>query len=811
MWFAIALIVVSFLATALLTPKPKLENARSGSLNDFTFPRSNEGDPIPYLRGTVKITSPNTIWTGNFSSVAITKSVQTGIFTSTKQVLGYKYYIGMDLAWCLGPNVVMTALWFGTDVAWTGSIGTETTLDLDFINFFGGDTGNGGIQGVMAFYPGSAAQSQDSYLVQQIGAGVPAYNGVCHTVFRDFYMGNSTSIEAISGEFQCFSNSLGLGPTAIMPNGKDQNPAELLYDIFVNPDGALGLASTYFDVSSFTSAAATLYAEGNGMSLYVATANTGDDITQEILRQINGVLYQSNETGLITLKLIRADYNVNTIPVLTPVNVASITSYSKSLWNQTMNQVRVSYTNRDNGYAQGVAVWQDFANINMQQKVRSTSVSMPGCYDSDVANSIAAYQGSQLNVPLFTCEFVADRTTSQMKPGDVFVLNWQEFGQGNVVMRVRTIDRGVLEDGQVDIQCTQDVFSSPQAVFSVPAVTQWTSPNLGPGTVAIASVFAAPYYFQQKSFNNASSTTALLWALAVQPDKQSQGYNMIYSTDGFSQRDHDVGMTNNSQYPGSGALQAAYASTVGFATGFDGSTTGIVVFDLDGAYTPVTDTDADIRSQGVNLILIGGEIMAYRTATTTGLPVGQVRLTNIWRALFDTKFQTHSPSDVVYFMSTGSGIGSTTFGPTDTPVIRLQDRAIGGTEDITTAPDIGPITINQRPQRPAPPTMLTYGGVRSGSSARSAVANVAWFERNRTSGTVVLYNDPTQTAEAGQDNQIVWSINGGAATTVNVTGTSTTIDTSHALAGDILSITISSRLNGTLLSIANETITITLT
>ena len=61
-WFTLALFFVSFVVTALLAPKPHIENARPSSLEDVKFPRATENAPVPLVLGRVRMRAPNTLW-----------------------------------------------------------------------------------------------------------------------------------------------------------------------------------------------------------------------------------------------------------------------------------------------------------------------------------------------------------------------------------------------------------------------------------------------------------------------------------------------------------------------------------------------------------------------------------------------------------------------------------------------------------------------------------------------------------------------------------------------------------------------------
>ena len=894
MWFALAIAAAAFVVAALFAPKPKIENARSASLDDFSFPRSDEGDPVPIVKGTTRMMSPNTIWIGAFRSQAITEKVKTGLFSSKNQIVGYKYFIGLNLALALGPGIRLKRIWFGEKVVWTageggthrievwkdanygskslvftsavanlngiglndgissfralgqwelfehanfagasiivegsnpnlagtpfqdkissmrpvagapGVVGNKIVGGIDIPDFHGTDSQNGGISGTFAFYGGSMDQEQDPYLMEKIGEKVPAYHGISHIVFEDFYVGNSPNLEAMSFELECLTDKLGLGNGhTVMPNGKDENPIETLYDLYTTFWGKLGVDPANIDIANFREAAERIYTENNGYSLSLANANTGADLTKEIIRQINAILYQDIETAKIRIKLIRRDYNVATLPVLRPTNILELRNYTKQLWDETYNQVRVKYRNRENNYKDGSALWQDFANINMQQRVRSTDMSFPGVYNGDLANELAAREGAELNVPLFQCEFDADRTTSELRPGDCFILHWPEYGIKRTVMRIRKFDTGELTNGKIGVMCVQDEFSSDTAVFSTPALSQWTPPDLTPDALTTYAVFAAPAYFKRVAEGDAA-TGERLFALVRRPDAQSQSYNIHTSLDAFN----NAALSGEQvQFAGAGELEGAYPATAGAATGLDDSL-GIVVADLDGVFLPQTYDDAEIKGLGQNLLYVGGEIMGYRTVTDNG--DGTYLLTNIRRGLLDTGILAHADGAKVFFLSSIDGMTPAIFAATDTPTVKLQDIAPQGVYPLQDAAVIGPISISSRAERPAPPVHATYAGVRTGSASASATGALAWRERNRNDKTVWFRDDPTQPVETGQDNEVKWRINAGAWTTVYVTGASTTINTSAALDGDTLSVEVRSRRDG-LFSRVADTFQITLT
>lgn len=390
MWAAIVIIVVALLLV-LMAPKPKIENARAANLGDFNFPRSKEGDPVAWFRGTVRMRSPNTLWTGDYTPVPIKKKQKTGLFSSKKVTVGHKYHIGLDLCWALGGEapVEMLRMWSDKYTILQGVYDTaQAILVSGKGNLFGGPEQRGGLAGYIDFYPGTFSETRNSYLAAKADPDVPAYIGQVRTVFRGnpggtggdpensghtlatgFYFGTTTNLAPINAEFRCLSSNVS-GDYSVMPNGFDVNPMELLHAAFTQRFGMPGVSVDHIDMVSWARDAETLFNEGLGMSLLVQQSITGKDVCEEVLRIADGILYQDTDTGKIVSRLIRNDYDVATLPVIDESIVRELANFSKTTWEQTYNQCRVTFVDRSNEYADKVATAQDFANINFQNRAR---------------------------------------------------------------------------------------------------------------------------------------------------------------------------------------------------------------------------------------------------------------------------------------------------------------------------------------------------------------------------------------------------------------------------------------------------------
>lgn len=774
MWFAIIFIGL-FIAALAFAPKPKVENARAGNLSEFRFPRSAEGHPLPLGYGTFRLRAPNTLWYGDYKAVAIREKVKTGMFSSKKVTVGYKYYLGIDLALVLGPGVVLKKIWAGKHLAWSGTAASGD-ITINKPSLFGGKTGRGGLKGTATFYPGNYSQARDAYLAEKCDPNVPGYCGLAHIVFKSFYVGNSTNPEAFNFELQYLPTALG-GGYSVMPNGLDLNPMEALYDLFAIRWGRLGISPAMIDTASWVQCAATLYAEGNGLSMEVTSANSGQDLFEEVLRQINGVVYQDPVTEKIMAKLIRYDYDPDTIPVFDTSNVIQLRSMSKSLWEGTYNQVRVKFPNRAKDYEDGAAMAQDFANVNYQNRVRSSDLAFPGCSNDTLANALAVRSLSSISIPLYKVELLCNREAMALRPGSVFKLNWSPFHVSGMIFRVQQIDLGDLESGGISVQAIQDEFSANAIVFTPPEESLWNPPDYYPTGGGARSYLEAPYFILQAAGIVPADTESGLLVVAQAPTAASLGFSAIASNDGWVTT---LDVLDTSPYYGGATLVNSLADTTAVTDGIVGN---VAINMADELATEVLKDYAGISSarDGSTLFWMNGEWFLYVSYTKTG--TGAYTLEGVRRALFDSIPASHAALSKLWFVVGQEGLMDSLFPRTATVKSKLLDVTGFGELDPEEAAEDSTI-LDSRTFRPAPPDYLTLNGNRTAVPVTGVVA-VAWRARNRKSTTVELIEDAASAAEAGTDYELKWRMNAGAWNTsypaaspqnIDLTGLTGTLD-----------------------------------
>lgn len=429
---------------------------------------------------------------------------------------------------------------------------------------------------------------------------------------------------------------------------------------------------------------------------------------EEVLRQIDGILYQDPASGKIKAKLIRYDYDEATIPVLDVSTVKDIRNFSKSTWASTYNQVRLLFTNRANDYAQGTAMAQDFSNINFQNRVRSTELTMVGVMDGTLGAEIATRSLSRYAVPLYRAELHCTRAAAYLRPGDTFKLNWAPYAISGMIMRVQRVNLGTLKDGSVIIECIQDRFAADSLIFAPPEPTGWTPTTAHAKVIAARKVFEAPYFVQPLTGASLGDRYGMIWAGGRAPSGYSLGYDAEASTDGFV--DEVLLGLDKESYTGSARLVNDYAATVAKNDRYDDSLTGLTIELLGGEYTLASNLSLAAIKGGAGLFVLNGELMAYTSHTDNG--DGSYTLTGIYRGLLDTIPEDHRAGDYLWFINGPDGLLELGLPDTASVSVRLLDKTHSDVLLASEAP-VDVIQMDSRAFRPLPPAYLTLRNSRT--------------------------------------------------------------------------------------------------
>ena len=137
---------------------------------------------------------------------------------------------------------------------------------------------------------------------------------------------------------------------------------------------------------------------------------------------------------------------------------------------ETVNEVRVIWTDPGRLWADGASTAQDLAHINAQGgRRRSAEYRFPGISNAGLAARIATRELNLLSRPIMKLRVAVNRTAVDLRPGDAFRFQWAAWGL-DAVFRVGELEGGTLQDGRIVINAVQDRFSVAGALLPPPEI-----------------------------------------------------------------------------------------------------------------------------------------------------------------------------------------------------------------------------------------------------------------------------------------------------------------------------------------------------
>ena len=550
-------------------------------------------------------------------------------------------------------------------------------------------TGGGGTGAAISFTTGTGQQLVGS------NNRTPAYCGTSYVVGRA-YVGNSTSIKPVAWEVRRLPNGLGLSTAeAELNGGNDANPMNVIYELLTDTTFGLGIATAKIDTTSFTSAAATLATENNGMSFSQDAKRQAFEILNLVQQQIDGVLYYDYSDNKYKVKLIRDDYTAGTIDEVNESN-SSLIDFDRGSWEGTTNFVDAKYTSRAKDYQDTSAVAQDSANIRIQDNVVVAGTRRyPGCKDDDLASVLAWRDLRVLSYPLARATVRVDQEFWNVKPGEPLALTSTALGITRLPMRVIRIDYGDPTDNEVKLSLVQDVFYFAAGSFAPPGDTGWDPPS--DTLVAFPTdqqlAFEQPRALAYRDPGSAASTENRILTSA-----RRQGAEVLYvvhsklqADSAYTERDESFGFMRIGELTSAlDTTGATPVASIGITASPDAQQSLRELFD-ENPTTTVLGTEL------AALVLIGDEFMLVQDASNSGF---NVTFENVYRGVMDSTREAHAAGADVYCL-VGAAFGVGPFNETDALDIKLQPKSGLATLALSSVAAIS-FTMDKRVRRPYP-------------------------------------------------------------------------------------------------------------
>lgn len=773
-WVLLLIFVAAIVIGELARPKLR-DNARAATLKDFSFPTAEENRAIPVVWGTPRLEAPNVTWYGDLQSVKLTKKVRTGLFSTDRVTIGFRYAVGMELALCHGPLdslLEIQTVDTETKTAWSGNITGSGANGTDFVvdnrTIFGGDSeeqlingGEGGLYAACTFYNGGVAQTSNSYLSTILTTTNPAHRGVAYVVWKgpssgnlvyNYDLGNPTIAFTrepfLSGYVGTSPNMKPLYfvvrrlPNLINPlyyniNNGDANPADVILELLLDDVWGMGLTTSYIDLPSFEYAQQKLFEEELGFTAVWDSPKKVGEVVSEVLSYIDGIIYTDLATGLLKIVLARDDYDPNNIVELNESNIVKVNSYSSGSIDETTNEVQLSYIDRHNKYKEKVTVAHDLANARQQDDVISSTVSYVGISNGTIASRIANRDVRQLSYPLDKISVTTDRVAIQLRPGSVFRLNFPELGITSKIFRAIRITFGEFENGLCEVDAIEDIFSLGASVYGDQDSGQWTPPDLSATTPTLFETIEAPYFH--------SGDSEKLIAMAARPDSGQLSFNTYVSigspTGTYAQIDSGDSFTPTA------TLDSSYSA---LTSAIDTGSLVVTPTSPDQLIFLQNFTADYIRTVGANLAMITDgtkvEFISFQNVSYDS-GTGKYTLSNIWRGLLDTVPQSWQANDRIWFLDYGSSEPSQTFSAGNTVYTKVESVS---SRSVSALSAYDTLVMNYRSSRPYPPGKFRINGSASTVNiSNGSNITIDWEHRNRVDQdqTIVSQDDTGYNAE----------------------------------------------------------------
>lgn len=631
-------------------------------------------------------------------------------------IVGYRYFLGVQLNVCHGPVDNIRRIIIGERVAWEGSVGGNTTININKPELFGGDSREGGVVGDVDVAMGASDQARNSYLATHQGATCPAYRGVLSLIFKSFMWssGNpyfkSTWVEAtriLSG----WSTGAAWNSANAVINTLDMNPAHIIYQCLTDTAWGMGYNVSDIGDESFTAAAATLKAENFGLSLPWDEQTDIEAFIGSILTHINGSLGVNMSTGKFELRLIRDDYVIGDLVELNESNVLEMKSFQRAALGDSINEVVVTYTDRE-GNEKPVAV-QNLASIAAQGGVVSTTKAYPGIREHSLAARVAMRDLTTLSAPLAQATLITNRVLWDKDKGDVVSLVWPRRGINGVPFRIVEINKGNLTDSKIEVSLVEDVFGLPSSAYVATQSSQWVDSLVAPIAADAALAVEAPYWEVVKNLS-----------LADQAQLQDQyGFGMFMACRGAVQSPLGyklVASPDDVTYVDVGA--GAFNPTGVLAAGIDHVQTTL---SLSGAY----DLSRVVLSADGGYAFIGNECMSVVSCNpSTGAVV-------VGRGILDTVPAPHASGARVFFRTAGTVYDKIERVSGETVYYKpLPTTGLGTLHPIDADAEV--VVFANRASRPYPPGKFQVNNSYYPASIPGPNVTATWAHRDRVAQTV---------------------------------------------------------------------------
>jgi hypothetical protein len=693
-----------------------------------------------------------------------------------------EYRMSIHYGICQSPVDYISQIKIDKKVAWRGQQSVQGPIDINKPELFGGIKKQGGVAGRINYLPGLLSQLVPGELAERVGRvqeRMPSYRGIVtawmHELLgaaRNGFMWGANNPYIPDTEYRVHyaPQSLPAGTSKILrpetnaawPLDFDANPIHVIYDVLTSTTFPNPIPPSLVDYANFSAVAQVIYDEAFGVSFQIMEDMQRNDFLSEVLGHIDAHLFINPRTGLITIKLIRGDYDASALTVFSPDNCV-ITKFSKGTFANTINEILITYT-RPRFETPNTLPFQDEENISIQGRVVRDEKNYHGIHSRSLAVKVGWRDLRVASSPRATGELMALRHAWDLNVADVFSLYSPEDGVEQMACRVLSVDRGKIGDPYVKVTFIEDIFGRDQTTYFEFDDTLSEDLDDEPVPAEFTYAFTLPWYLIQYQ----TGATSIIYPETMAGVLATQA-GSAFEFELYGEKTDPTGATTITSV-GTKTMTAR------------GLTSLALVAEATSTILPFATVSSGPSPQVGGFLIIGeGTDQASELVLVTSIGVGGF---TVKRGVLDTvpkAWPIATPvwvlnSDLIYVDQNVRA---------DANVVHYQvlPRTSLGLLDLGDAPVITR-TLTGRPNYPSRPANVQINGVGFGTvnAIGLSTVSVTWAERNKTTetGVVLGWTDASVAPEVGQTTTVTLTDAGGTVIVTHggLTGTSYALATS---------------------------------
>ncbi|MDH1406218.1 hypothetical protein [Acinetobacter johnsonii] len=486
----------------------------------------------------------------------------------------------------------------------------------------------------------------------------------------------------------------------------DLNPIHKIREI-ITDDTAMNKPESDVNDVNFKKAADVLFQEKLGIS-WAVTEKACLEAINELCGHIEAGVRVNRQTGLYEIVLFRDDWftedEIHTLPI-SKIKTMHLDGAVSA--DELINQLNVSYYNRDAIKNSSFSVAEHAAIRNLQGLVNSEDVKFPYYTNQRNAAVVAQWKLKQMSTPVwqgsFTTGFYDARKWNRY---DLLRLAWPRKWAGTILVRIMKINLGTGTEVSIDFVEVVP-YSSNLASNIVIDTPVDTSPK--PPQVALFNAFELSY-LEAVQLNGQKAVDD---ALAYNSDG---GYTAV-----IAKRPQDNSLSalmytdSGNNYARVGAI--AYSETAELDQNISQVNTTFIVKQAG---------DIDMVSIGTQ-ITVNHEIMVYQAYDE------ETGLLTVKRGALDTIPQIHPIGSLLYFADDFVAVDPTEYVRGEVINVKAVTTTPSGILDLTEV-DAQPVQIQARAIRPYPPANVKINGEYYPEEIETDLV-LTWVDRNRLQQT----------------------------------------------------------------------------